>query len=267
MSSPLLIAYPDIPWRAAGVASTIATDDWHPHYNLFKGQRYHHARFASTSSDREIKFTMNDGEESSVSYAILARADLLIDQGVTQLLIASSSDDASYTNRIAYTPIVGDLVGPRQQDIVQTITETSDFKYWRTRLQAPSAVLRYSKLYFGNMFDMGVAPSDFDFELTEPTQRPFVADSTASHYVQMAQPRYRLRITWDGVSDAVKDSFVSKIVFQKEKKGFFLYTTDQHHILNDVGLLHVQLTASSVEETVGYPNWNRISCVFDEVLG
>lgn len=267
MTSPLLIAYPDIPYYAAGITSTIATDDWMPHYNLYRGERYQHARFASTSSDREIKFTMNDGEESSLSYAILARADLLLTQGITQLLIASSSNDTTYTNRIAYTPSTADLTGPRGQDIIRTTTETSAFKYWRTRLQAPSGVLRFSKLYFGNMLDMGTPPDTYDFELIEPTQRPFVADSSAAHYVQMSQARYRLRVTWDGVSDAKKDQFVSKVVFQKQKKGFFLYTTAQHQMINNVGLLHVQLTSELIEDVAGYPDWNRISCVFDEVIG
>ena len=129
-----------------------------------------------------------------------------------------------------------------------------------------SAATEYSKLYFGRFFDFGCAPDEFTFDRRPEGDSVFLADSGAQHYQKLNEPRYTFRIVWDGVADAKADAFATTIAAMRKRTGFFLYTASQPQILNDHELVHVMLTSVSIEEQVGYPDWNRIVTEWVELI-
>lgn len=270
MSSPLLIAYPDIPFSAIQIATAEIYSDFRPVYNLIRGARSHHAELENASnSTRVIDFNLGSSGAKSASYYILARADLLIDQGVTDFTLQRSPDNSVWTTVSTVALASNLLAGPRSQDYVVTFTETSAYRYWRAYVDGLTiSKLRYSKLYFGNMFDMGVAPDSFTYQIQEESYNEFIADSGAIHPEQFREPQRSLVVTWDGVTDAKCQALMgSGIVNQSNSTGLFLYSPSQPQILNSEGLLHVELTSILKEDQHGYPDWNTITMTFKEMLG
>lgn len=259
------IAFPDIPFNAANIVVSPNTEDFHNHFNLYRGRRYQHARFANTADSRDLIFTLNDNNFQGVNYLILARADLLMQANVTNLTLARSSDGTTFTNVLNYTLNAAHLRGFRRQDILRNIGETASYKYWRARFDSAGAsAMKFSKLYFGKMFDIGVAPDSIDPSLIETTTQTFVADSGAEHQMQQSTSKFQIRIVWDGVTDAKKTEFDAKVL--RHKSGLFLHTTDSR-LLNGQTLMHVSLENYQADDIEGFPNWNRISCSFVEQLG
>lgn len=262
----IYIAFPDIPMNAVKIVTDQAWSDFNPHWNLFRGQRYHHAQIsAATASDRNITFTMADGAPRSASYCILARADLLLAQGMTGHTLYRSTDGVSWTTAFGSTLSTSNLIGNRSQDIIQTFTQTSSYQYWRSTINCPSAVTRYSKLYFGNLFDFGYYPDDARFEVIKPLRQDFMADSGAAHQIETGLPRYRFNISWDGISDAKVTEF--KNLLRPNYQGFFLYAPTAPELLAGNSLMHVRLTDFQKDDQQGFPDWNKITCQFEELIG
>jgi hypothetical protein len=270
MASPVLIAYPDIPFFALQIESAETYSDFRPVYNLIRGPRSHHAELENASnSTRLIDFNLGSSGAKSASYFILARADLLIDQGVTDFTLQRSSDGSTWTTVSTVALATNLLTGPRNQDYIGTFTETSAYRYWRVYVNGSTiSRLRYSKLYFGNMFDMGVAPDAFTYQISEESNSQFIADSGAVHPEQFREPERSIIITWEGVTDAKCDYLMgSGIVNRSNCKGLFLYSPTQPQILNNDGLLHVELLSITKEDKHGFPDWNTITMSFKEMIG
>lgn len=262
----IYLAFPDIPVNAVKVVTDQTWADFRPHWNLFRGQRYHHGQLAAaTASDRNITFTMNDGAPRSASYVILSRADLLLAQGMTAYTLSRSTDGSSWTTAYTSTLSTSNLVGNRSQDIIMTFTQTSAYQYWRSSIACPSATTRFCKLYFGNLFDIGYGPEECRFEIVKPLRQDFMADSGAAHQTESGLPRYRWNIVWDGITDAKVQEF--KNLLRPNYQGFFLYSPDQYALLGGNSLCHVRLVNFQKDDQEGFPNWNRISCEFEELIG
>lgn len=270
MSSPLLIAYPDIPYYSIEVTPAEAYSDFRPVYNLIRGQRNHHGELETASnSTRLIDFNLGSGGTKTASYLILARADLLEDQGVTDVTLQRSSDGSTWTT-VATSSIASNLmIGPKGQDLLLTFTETSAYRYWRVYFNGSTiSKLRFSKLYFGNMFDIGVPPDSFSYQISEESYSEFTADSGAIHPEQFREPQRILTIKWDGVTDAKCNEVMgSGNVIKSNCKGLFLYSPSQPQIINSDGLLHCELISCVKEDSFGYPDWNTITMTFKELLG
>lgn len=266
MATTLYLAFPDIPVNAARIVSSHEHDDFRPYWNLFRGERFHHARLSSaTGSDRYLTYTLPTGASQSVNYFVIARADLLIDTGLTTFLLQSSPDGTTWTTRQNYTLSANNLVGPRSEDLIYTFTETSAFQYWRTLFSGDISNLRYSKLYFGKLFDINTYPDDFKFELVKPRNQEFIADSGAVHKIQTGLSKYNFEITWDGVSDAKCQEFIN--LLRPNYQGFFLYAPEQIQILDNNYLMHVKAVSFRKDDQEGFPDWNRITVEFQELIG
>jgi hypothetical protein len=262
----ILIAYPDIPVNAVRVVTSHAYSDFQPYWNLFKGKRYHHGKLAATTAaNRELAFTLQDGLPQSASYCILSRADLLIAQGATSHNLQRSTDGLSWTTVDTMPIIPNNLIGVRSQDLIDTFTQTSTFQYWRSQIVGANAVTRYSKLYFGNMFDIGTHPDSFSYNQERAQSADFEADSGAKHQIQTGLPKYNFRITWEGITDA-KCAEMARIL-KSNYDSLFLYAPTQPQILAGFSLVHVRCLSFQKEDTEGWPNWNRITCSFEELIG
>lgn len=262
----LFIAYPDIPLNAVRIRTDQAYNDLMPHYNLYRGHRYYHAKLASaTVADRIIRFTLADNAFQSANYCIISRADLLLADGITNIALASSTNDSTYTNHVFTAIASADLKGTRNQDVIITFPQTASRQFWRFAYSCPSAINKFSKLYFGNLFDIGCAPSDFVFNLEKPQTDTFIADSGAVHTIQTGISKYTLNITWEGVSDLKAQELFS--LLKLHAQGVFLYAPVQQQILNNFELLHCRCISFQKEDNDGWPNWNKITCVFEELIG
>jgi len=270
MSSPLLIGYPDIPYYSIEVTPAETYSDFRPVYNLFRGYRCHHGELETASNTtRLIDFNLGAGGTRTASYLILGRADLLEDQGVTDVTLQRSPDNAVWTT-VSTSSIASNLMtGPKTQDLVLTFTETSAYRYWRVYFNGTTvSKLRFSKLYFGNMFDMGVPPDNFSYQIAEDSYSEFYADSGAIHPEQFREPQRSIAVTWVGVTDAKCDELMgSGNVIKSNSKGLFLYSPSQPQIINSDGLLHVEMTSCLKEDRDSYPDWNTITMTFKELLG
>lgn len=268
MSSPLLIAYPDIPYNAMDVVTAEEYSDFRPVYNLFRGYRSHHGQLvADTNSTRTIDFNLATAQ--TASYMIIARADLLEDQGITLVTLQRSSDNSSWTTVTSSSLDENLRSGPKSQDLLLTFTETSAYRYWRVYFDSTlTSKLRFSKIYLGNMFDFGVAPDRFSYDIGESDYNEFEADSGSIHVEQFREPRRVLTVTWDGVSDATLETLIGPNgVIQSFKEGLFFYTASQPQILNYDTLLHAELISINKDDQFGYPDWNTLTMTFREMLG
>lgn len=270
MSSPLLIAFPDIPYNAIQISPAEPYSDFRPVYNLIRGLRCHHAELETASNTtRLIDFNLGSSGAKSASYLILGRADLLEDQGVTDVTLQRSTDASTWVT-VATSSIASNLMtGPKSQDLILTFTETTAYRYWRVYFNGSEiSKLRFSKLYFGNMFDMGVPPDSFTYQIAEESYNEFIADSGAVHPEQFREPLRSLIVTWSGVTDAkCQELMGSGDVIKSNSNGLFLYSPTQPQILNSDGLLHVELLSCTKEDLDAYPDWNTVTMSFREMLG
>jgi hypothetical protein len=261
------IAYPDIGFDAISVDTTQAYKDFFPVYNLFAGTRYAHAELqTSTSSNRDVVITGK--QASSASYLIIARADRLIAQGITSITLSRSSDNITFTDVETFNPS-GQLTGNKNQDIIRTFTQTSAFQFWRLRLSGSSAVTRFSKAYFGNMFVFDREPESYEISTIEAVNRDFVASSGAVFPQKSGNSKLRFNISWNGLSEDNKNDFEKLVGIKKDKAGMFLHAdnTASQKILNNNSLVHVTLVDYRIENLENYPDWNRLTCDFVEQIG
>jgi hypothetical protein len=192
-----------------------------------------------------------------------------LNQGITSVVLELSSDGSTWFNATTVALASNLLTGPRNQDFIVTFSPTSSVRYWRVYfVSSVISKLRFSKLYFGNLFDMGVAPDAFTYQISEESNSEFIADSGAVHPEQFREPERSIIITWEGVTDAKCDYLMgSGIVNRSNCKGLFLYSPTQPQILNNDGLLHVELLSITKEDKHGFPDWNTITMSFKEMIG
>lgn len=263
----IYLAFPDIPASAIQITPAEEYSDFSPHYNLYRGHRYHYGELeVASNTTRLIDFNLGATGLKSASYVIFARADLLIEQGVTDVTLQRSSDGSTWTTVVTSPLATNLLTGPRLQDLILTFTQTSTFRYWRFYVNGSTvSTLRFSKLYFGNMFDIGAYPSDFKHEMIRPLRQNFDADSGAIHLSQTGLSRYQFLIAWEGITEAKCQEF--QALLRPHYGSFFLYAPEQTQILDGNSLVHVKCTSYIKEDTEGWPDWNTINCVFEELLG
>lgn len=261
----LFFSFPDIPASAIRIRSDQAFSHLRPYWNLFKGERSHYGQIQeATASNRVIKFTLSDGQFKSASSLIIARADLLLDQGVTNISLAYSSNDSSYTNVFSTSFTYSNLIGKRAQDLLINFTQTSAYQYWKFEITCPYAITKFSKLYFGNMFDLDTYPSSYNYSLVDPKKATFISDSGAMHTMQAGLTKHKFKIVWDGVTDTKCEEAFS--LFNKNKSGLFIYAPQRTEILNDSLLMHVKCVNFYKEDTEGFPDWNKLTMEFEEMI-
>lgn len=268
-ATTVYFSYPDIPDRAIEIVTQELYSDFRPVFNLFKGHRHHHAELENNaSSTRYIDFKLADDDLRTADHLIIARADLLINQGVTDITLQRSSDYSTWTTVASDTLSVANLTGPKSEDRIITFTKTSAYRYWRVYFTGGITKTRFSKLYLGNFYDIGTYPDFFNFTETDGGYLDFIADSGAAHPVQIEDQKGVITITWNGVSDAKADDLMNGLeVIRSNARGLFVYAPVQTQILKDDELYHVQLQSITKDDLYGYPNWNSITAIFKEQIG
>lgn len=263
----LYIAYPDIPWRAQKTTLSAGTDvDAQPFRNTIYGERYQRHKATSDGSGLiRHDYDLGSGVTSAASYFIIARCDLLR-SAATGATLYYSSDAISYTQAQGLTLASQTLYGPRSEDLLNDTFSTSAYRYWRFRTSGSAAVSRQvSKVYFGVAFHMGEEP-EFSWELNH-VDSEFYGESGERDLFRLDFPRYTFTFTWESVTDAKVKEFYNTIVRYSHRHRYFLYTTDQHQVLNNVRILHCRLVSASTDNPSKKVDWNTVTATFEEVLG
>jgi hypothetical protein len=256
----LLIGYPDIPLRGTVTASA-TEDSSYPVANLITGSRGNMFQFNATVTAPWIKSDMGASATASMQYFFIARANLLKAGGATQLTLQSSTNDSVWTDRIgaAASFQTRTFTGPRSEDLLFTSSFNDDeggysssaFRYWRILGATTASKFMFSKWYCGNWFDFGREPA-------------YPAEQTrGALHSNQREPSYIFDLTWVGISNSLKESFIDTIVKYKDISPVVLYDAADY-VLNAHKTLHAWVR--EVDITVDVYNQHTIRARFEEAL-
>lgn len=263
----LVISYPNVAKNSAMIATNQTWNILKNHWNLYRGNRYHYAELAgASSSPREWVFTLNEAQ--TVDHIILARADLLVASGDTNIRLEFSNDGTLWQESWIDTITSAKLTGIRNQDFVVNTYNFGNRPYWRFTITGGTGVTQFSKLYIGKAFDFGVNTSSINDRIFFPNQQRFIGTSGSAYLQQVESGRNIINLTFDGVTDAEADRFISEIAsMQNTHQGVFLWNPNETRLLNQNVLIHCRIVDWSKKDVLGFPNWNQITIELEELLG
>lgn len=265
----LYIAYPDIPWRAQRAYVTAgAADSSYPARNTIYGERYQMHKITPDGSFNAIMhYDLGASVTATASYLIIARADRLrTGDTLADTALGGSANESVWTDFSHNDIEAATLYGPRSEDYISTFSASSAYRYFRFYTNGTNTTARnVSKVYFGTAFQMGEEP-EFEWDLI-PLESEYYAESGERDLVRHDQPVYRFTFRWRSVTDAKVKEFYDSIVRYSHRHRYFLYTTDQHQVLNNLRVLHVRLIEASTENPDKKVDWNDLTATFEEIIG
>lgn len=259
----LELCYSDIPFFANKITPAATTHSYQNEFNLISKERYQRFQFASAATSNSIVWDLGSdyaNKQATVDYLAIARYDLLANAGVSGIVLASSSDNSSYTDRI--TIVV--TSNPENPDYISTISATSAFRYWRITWSGSSNKFIHSKDFFGTRFTFNTAPH-FEIERAPGGTSPFVASSGAKHLGYTSEPVYHFQFKWKGLTEAKIKSFQNSIARYSHRCGYMLYAPTQDQILDGNELVHCKLVNSRAR--IMYNNWWELETTFEQMVG
>lgn len=258
MTSSLLIAHPDIPFNATSVSATFGADTGFSINNIITGPRGEIFKAATDFNTNNFTFDLGSGNTASADYFIVARTDLLYrhGQGGTFIYLQGSTDNfsASTVTVSSRQLTATNGLGPRGEDRIETFATSTAYRYWRLKTEDGGLLVRgpFSKFYAGTLFDMGREPSF-----------PRVLDRN----VRSARNRdaaYMFEMRWEGVTDAKRNSFISKIGRYIDINPVFLYTSTYTDLLFDHTMMHCKIVRCRIDPVS--QNNSTIICQFEELI-
>lgn len=275
MATNLVIGWPEIPMAANAVdhshtwGDSIRLNDYN---NARCGHRYQLATLnAAVNATVTVGYDLGSGNTKTADFIIIARADLLLADDVTSVVLKGSNDSPTWaTTTTVRTVTLGSetLIGPADNDAVNDFTTSSAFRYWKVEYNvSASSALTHSKVYFGNWFDFGDTVQDISAVKIEPGSDDFRSSSGAIHSARGRSPFYRVTCQWRGVSDDKVRYFFANIAHnQHSRRGVFLYTRNNHEVLDGHKLIHCKLVSASCPDQLD-TDFNIIDAVFEELPG
>jgi hypothetical protein len=263
----LVISYPNVAKNSAMIATNQTWKTLKNHWNLYRGNRYHYAELESANSNpREWVFTLNTPQ--TVDHIVLARADMLLATGDTNIKLEFSNNGTLWQESWSDVITSDKLTGIRNQDFIVNTYNFGSRSHWRFTITGGTGVTQFSKLYLGKAFDFGVNTSSINDRLFFPNQQKFLGTSGSAYLQQVDAGRNVVNLTFDGVSDADADRFISEIIsMQNTHQGVFLWNPNETRLLNQNILLHCRIVNWSKKDVLGFPNWNQITIELEELLG
>lgn len=268
----LLLSHADIPGLALTWDSTHAFDEDQMLGNLHKGPRFLRGKLASaTTSATTLTYDLGADRTKSANHLILARADVLLASGITTVTLKAGDTDvyADATEIHSVTLSIATLYGPGSSDYLWDNTSSSvstRTRYWFLQYSSSGAStdMEHSKAYFGTAFDFGVDP---DFSWTRPPRNKgtLTMDSGARRLSRIDEPAYSFELTWSAITDANLETWIENFSSKRETDRFFLFTNDNHQILNNERILHVRINDASYTKIKN--DYNQVTASFEEVFG
>jgi hypothetical protein len=276
-----LILYPDIPKSALVVTPdreffSETSPNWLE--NAFYGAQYSYAQITQNATSLSITFDMGTGVTRNPDYFLIGGTYPLRTLGCTQARLDASNDQVTWSAQLGTNATFASktFFGPYDDDIIFTTAVNNDltrvagnYRYFRTNFAwTTSAKASFSRLFFGNGFDMGVEPSSYDMEVSVERDADTWRYPRGNIVMSKAYyPKHRITIEWDGVSDAKANEFCQKILSNPYSDSFYLYTSTHKDPLYDNTLINCKLLAesSSITKKSDVLNWNDIVAVFEEI--
>lgn len=242
------------------ITTSASFADWKPASNLSHGSLSQYAELeAATASTRWVKYFYSTAR--TVDFVYLGRADLLVAQGVDTFTLSGSTDDMTYGT--IYTDDISSelLTGRKRQDILYSFDTSSSYNYFWLQYAGSSSKLRHAKAITGTFFDFGDQPSDFKV-LESGSQQEFEAESGSDHFQLIAEPKRRMILTFEGITDAKADEF--ETIIDSRYPGFILHTTGNNQVLHNERTMYVKYLYHTKERPEGVADWNRIVLYLEE---
>ena len=255
MATNLFIANADIPLASSGapVLGTPAATGF-PVANLFGGNKTDIFKNTGVSGSSSIRIDL--AAAKTFDFLYIGKADLLKKDVVTTVEVFRNTSNTFGTATSVLTASSfgsATLYGPRSEDYIATVSETSAFQYWWVNYtSSATSYLPHAKLFFGKAFDMGRDPGE---GATLKRVNPGVAQR---------DPYYQVELSWTGISYANTVLFYNTFVRPRRYNPVILFTKTYHGILNDHRVLFGRITDATMPPRV--TDFNDISITFEEVI-
>lgn len=264
--SNIKLGIPIIPLTANVITSSQTIDSSYNEYDYIYGVRAVKPRLASNNTAQTLTFDLGATTTLTADHLIIARADLLKSGGCTGITVDRSTDGSSWTTQHTVSSFSSyTLKGTQSDDLFDTFTESSAYRYWRVSLSGSSNKFTCSKISIGKLFDLGVDPDDFSIELEHKiAEANFMLGNSSKFRVDEA--RRKIKLNFNGVADSVVDSFFSLFEFSVVNYfPCFLVTTTNHEILENKYLIHCNIIDFNHRKVAS--NYNQVTIELLEDIG
>lgn len=228
------------------------------------GQRY--GRFYNATPDTLVEIKWNFVNPIATDFLYIANTSCIDFTNLNEIRLQRSTDDIIWNTEVTITAPYT-FVGPQGSDILECFATSSAFQYWRVQFEfaiADTVVL--SKIYFGELFDIGVEP-DADMQEQRSNRFTLAEQRTTSANVQRTRrrkPAYEYDISYTAIPDSNTIAFLDKVHFNRNTYAV-LINTQYTEMLNEHSAIHGQITDVEVEKTSN--DLNDISFTFTEMVG
>lgn len=279
MTTNLVIAYPQIPAAALTVttyttALGVGTPDQlyvTPVGNLWTQKRSTEWWGAFNALEHNIEFDLGQLGATAANFIAFARMDRIA--GCNYYLYGRVTSLSSWTTVDSWVTGTGMNTAPRygtraRDDYHNIFSSSAAYRYWRIRFvdaAGGSFSARLSKLFFGTLLDLGVEPTDFSIDTVFDKEGRQNTTSGATRLLRARQPRLKVSLQWECVTDTALQAFERNIVLKRERHGFFLITRSFHEILRNYRQVHVKLKDYTSQARAR--NKNTLTCTFEELIG
>lgn len=182
-------------------------------------------RMDASGGDNSVGYVF--GEEHTMSYLVISRADLLLTADTLDLSLRHRNSGGTWADNQTYAPFDETLIGPTSQDFVDSFTSAAGNRYGYG-LEANSGgteAFMFSKLYFCEAFSFGVEPTT-----------PLVEEELIQGDTLFAPPRgdepfateKRIALTFKNVTRSKVDEFL--LLPNIFSWPFFLYDDDDANV-------------------------------------
>lgn len=279
MTSSFLILKPDAPDAALVVSSSVTFEEDYPVSASFYGNGYTHARVSSAVGSVDITFDLGTGNSRTVDHLLIGGIKSLVATSTTGVVLSGSNDGTTWVSQLgtASNFLTRTANGPYGDDVIFTPTYNDEiagtisaYRYFKVSISKASGTAQFAfrKLYFGEAFDMGKEPDNYNLEvLTEGDADTWRYPRGHTILSKAYYPKHKITVEWDGVSDSIANSFFEKIVNDPYRSTVYLYADNYQDPLYDNKLMHCRVVASecSVSKDNEVLDWNNIKAVFEEV--
>lgn len=267
--SNLQLAFPTIPLASMVITVTgtgVSLDSNYNEYDYFYGARDIKPRLASSVTAQAITCDLGVGASKTANHLIIARADLLKSNGVTTITLDRSTDGVSWTTEHTVSSFSSyALKGYNSNDLFDTFTESSAYRYWRVSMSGSSNKFICSKISFGKILDLETDPFDVKIDIIHKIGE-IQSMLGNTDRLRLDEPKRKIELKYTGVSDAkiqeLHELFYAGIVFYYP---CFLVTTESHSILENNYLVHCWITDLKTRKV--HTDYNELSIELLEQVG
>lgn len=279
MPSSFLILKPDVPDAALVISSSVPFEEDYPVAATFYGRGYTHARISTAETSVDITFDLGTDNSRTVDHLVIGGIKSLVAASTTGVVLSGSNNGTTWVSQLGTTAnfLTRTANGPYQDDVIFTPTYNdqiagtiSAYRYFKVSISKASGTAQFAfrKLYFGEAFDMGKEPDNYNLEvLTEGDADTWKYPRGHTILSKAYYPKHKVTVEWDGISDLMANDFLNNVVNDPYRSTVYLYAANYQDPLYDNKLMHCRVVSNecSVSKDNEVSNWNTITAVFEEV--